>query len=105
MESETREWRAAGFNSVGPRLGAEVPMTLYGFKIHVSPDYPKMQLSERVKEVLSPACIAETNVWMLRFFGTTSLLGDGQVIVSEVGRFVTMNRRTYERFAAEVYRP
>jgi hypothetical protein len=73
--------------------------TLYGMRVIVTPDRPKMQLSPRVCEVLAPEFIAETNAWMLRFFGTTNLLNDGAVLVHE-GQSFTMNPRTAARLRA-----
>lgn len=74
------------------------PETCFGLKVFISPDVPKMQLSARVKEVLSPECISETNAWMLGFFGTENALDDGQVITSQMFGFIQMNPRTYREF-------
>lgn len=75
-----------------PRIG--------GFAIILSQDSPKMQLSERVKEVLSPEFIEETNAWMLGFFGVTNLLKDGETLVSEMLGTITMNPRTFQQLKA-----
>lgn len=88
---------------IGSRFGFEAPMTFQGFKVYVQPDQPKMQLSERVKEVLKPEHIADHNAWMLRFFGTTNLLADDQTLLSKQFGFVSMNQRTYEKFRRAMY--
>ena len=73
-----------------------------GLKVYVQPDSPKMQLSESIKEVLSPDFVTEINAWMVDFFGVTNLIPDGQFLFSEKFGFTTMNPRTYARFLAEV---
>lgn len=64
------------------------------FDIVISPDRPKMQLSEKVCEVLKPEFIAETNAWMLSFFGMHNIIPDGQVYKMFDRQFI-MNPRTY----------
>lgn len=76
---------------------------LDGYALVIVPDVPKMQLSKRVCEYLSPAFIAETNAWMLDFFGTTNMLPDGQAIVVN-NESLLMNRRTYEDFIRAIRR-
>ena len=71
------------------------PQTIGGLRVFVQPDQPKMQLSSRVKEVLSPEFAAETDAWMLSFFGITNMLPDGEVIVAKAAGFMTMNPRTF----------
>lgn len=83
---------------IGTLFGTQAPMTMYGFKVYVQPDHPKMQLGEPVKEFLTPEQIADHNAWMLDFFGFTNSMKDGQYVVSEVFQFVSMNPRTYEQF-------
>lgn len=77
------------------------PIYCLGHRIVVTPDRPKMQLSERVKEVLTPAQIADHNAWMLEFFGTDNLLNDGAyypVDYDDAGNpMMLMNPRTYAR--------
>lgn len=86
---------------IAERLGGlSAPGTFNGLKVYVQPDQPKMQLSQRVKEVLSPEFAAETDAWMRSFFGMTNLLPDGQYLLSEQFGFVSMNPRTYEQFRA-----
>lgn len=74
--------------------------SFHGYKIIVTPDRPKMQLSPRVREVLTPAQIADHNAWMLQFFGTTNLLEDGVTWFDEGigsdGKLIMMNPRTHE---------
>lgn len=77
-------------------------MTFDGLKVYVTPDRPKMQLSPRVREVLAPDFIAETNEWMARFFGMWNQVPDGDFIVNHLAGCVYMNPRTYERFKAAV---
>lgn len=69
-------------------------MTLNGLRVFVIQDAPKMQLSDRVCEVLKPDFIAEMNAWLLDFFGTTNPIADGQSFISNSSVFV--NPRTYE---------
>lgn len=69
-----------------------------GLTIQISPDRPKMQLSERVCEVLAPDFIAETNAWMLGFFGIYNLVPDGQAY--QTGHTVIVNPRTYAALRA-----
>lgn len=69
----------------------------HGYRIVVTPDRPKMQLSARVCEVLTPAQIEDHNAWMLRFFGVTNMLSDGASMVIDMTRNVLMNPRTYEQ--------
>lgn len=67
---------------------------LFGMKVFVSPDVPKMTLSEDVP--VTPEFRAYIDAWMLSFFGTRNLLNDGQVIVIENQSF-HMNPRTYSQ--------
>lgn len=72
-----------------------------GMDIVITQDCPRMQLSERVKEVLSPECIAETNAWMLDFFGVDNVMQDGHAFVAN-GK-VYMNRRTFTQLHNSIY--
>ena len=78
--------------------GLHQPQTCFGFKLIVQSDHPRMQLSEPVKQYLTPEQIADHNDWMLRFFGTTNMLKDGAYVIAEQAGFVTKNPRTYEQF-------
>lgn len=60
--------------------------TFAGLRVVVQ-EIPKMQLSERVCEVLAPDFIAEMNAWMHGFFGTHDCLRMGSTLV--------VNKRTY----------
>lgn len=83
------------------------PQTFQGLQVVIMPDRPKMQLSERVKEVLSPEFIEEINAWMLEFFGVDNMLEDGQVWTVPAGwahsGMAYMNPRTYARLRAAMY--
>ena len=70
--------------------------TLYGLKIQITPELPKMVLSEGVP--VSPQFREEMNAWMLSFFGTHNILKDGEVI--KYGNTLLMNIRTYTDFKA-----
>lgn len=65
-------------------------LDLNGFDIIVTPDLPKMQLSEDCP--VTPALRIEMNLWMIDFFGTTNIVPDGQIITS--GRSIYVNPRT-----------
>lgn len=71
--------------------------TLYGYRVIVTPDQPRRQLSARVCEVLAPAFIAETNAWMREFFGTTNMIEDGRVLISDAASTVYCNPRMFEQ--------
>jgi hypothetical protein len=79
-----------------------------GMEVVVVPDsieyIPRLQLSSRVCEVLSPEIVASTNAWMVEFFGTRmvthNMLKDDQAIVYTEKRQVFMNPRMYARFKA-----
>lgn len=71
--------------------------TIFGLKVIVTQDHPKMQLSDRVKEVLTPEMIADHNAWMREFFGASNLCKDGAYIIMEYGNSVLMNPRTLAR--------
>lgn len=75
---------------------------LLGIKIIVSPDIPKIQLSDGADlaagDYVTPQCRAETNAWVLGFFGTTNMLNDGETICSCIGPTSWMNSRTFEQF-------
>ena len=55
--------------------------TIFGMKIIKAAEYPKMTLAEDV--TVSPEFRKEINAWMLGFFGTTSLVKRGEVIVMQ----------------------
>lgn len=67
--------------------------TIYGMPVVVTPDYPKMVLSEDVP--VSPEFRREINLWMLGFFGTTNTMEDGQVV--KAMNHLYMNPRTYHK--------
>ena len=68
-------------------------MTLYGLKVILSPDRPKMQLSKDCP--VTDDFRKEINAWMVEFFGTTNIIPDGQMIMfNELGT-VGINPRTH----------
>jgi len=71
------------------------PYTLYGMRVNISPDIPKMTLSKDV--AVSEDFRIEMDRWMLDFFGVTNLIPDGQTIVMESIGCVAMNQRTYRQ--------
>lgn len=73
-------------------------VTFGGYRVFVSPDLPRMQLGERVKEFLTPEQIADHNAWMLQFFGTSNLLGDDVVLRDDMFMALHMNPRVYPKF-------
>lgn len=78
-------------------LGQCGPDMIYGYKVVVTPDRPRMQLSARVCEFLTPAQIDDHNAWLLRFFGVENILKDGDYMVIDMSQSVLMNPRSYER--------
>lgn len=68
------------------------PQTLYGMKVIIIPDKPKMQLSEGCP--VTNAFRKEINAWMLEFFGTTNIIPDGQMLVFNGLGTVGVNPRT-----------
>jgi hypothetical protein len=64
-------------------------LDLNGFDIIVTPDIPKMQLSEDCP--VTPELRIEVNLWMIEFFGTTNIVPDGQILSS--GRSIYVNPR------------
>jgi len=88
---------------MGQFLSPFVPLVqrIGSLEIYVTPDVPKMQLSARVCEVLSPEVIEETNRWMIEFFGVTNILNDNDAVVI-CGKRIHMNPRMYARFKAAV---
>lgn len=71
------------------------PGMLYGMRITLTPDTPKMQLGGAVREYLTPAMIADHNQWMLEFFGVDNVLADGDAAI--VKDCMYMNPRTYQQ--------
>lgn len=67
-------------------------------EVHVSPDRPKMVLSERVP--VSPEFRAEMDAWMREFFGTWNLIEDSQMLKTRDGNKIFVNPRTYESIKA-----
>ena len=65
---------------------------IYGMKIIVTPDLPKMKLAPG--DYITPEFRQEIDAWLLGFFGTNNLLEDGQSIFSQPTNTVFMNPRT-----------
>lgn len=84
------------------RLEAYRPLeqyTLLGFQICVNPsldNVPRMQLSEKVKQFLTPEFIEETNDWLLKFFGTES-----QIITDNTYKIMYMGPVTLRKVKAQ----
>jgi hypothetical protein len=72
--------------------------SILGFDVIVTPDRPKRVLAADVPVTLEFR--AETDAWMLGFFGTTNLMEDAQVIRN--GQQLFMNPRTLEMMRREV---
>lgn len=68
-------------------------MIINGTKVIVSPDVPKMQLSEGCP--VSPEFRVEMNAWMRSFFGTSNLIEDGQAYHMPHLNQICMNPRTF----------
>ena len=66
-----------------------------GWRIMVSPDKPKMQLSADVP--VSPDMRASVNEWMLEFFGYTNMVNDEHVIMLSETHTIWMSPRTFAR--------
>lgn len=78
------------FNRCEVNMNPNSNLNLNGFDIIVTPDLPKMQLSDDCP--VTPACRTEINLWMIEFFGTTNIVPDGQIISH--GRSMYVNPRT-----------
>lgn len=71
---------------------------LYGLRVVVHPDVPKMQLS--LDCPVTDEYRKDTNAWMIRFFGMTNLISNGSVY--RMGDTLTMNPRTWEQIKKAV---
>jgi hypothetical protein len=70
-----------------------------GMKVIVTPwldNVPRMQLSEKVKEYLTPDVIAETNRWMLEFFGTKS-----EILVLQESNAIMMGPKSHAKLVSQ----
>lgn len=79
----------------------QIPSTIYGQKIYLSQDIPRMTLMpEIIPGVVGwpPGFKEEIDAWMLGFFGSTNIIDDGQVLQS--GQALHMNQRTYRQLMA-----
>jgi hypothetical protein len=74
------------------------PQSLYGMKVVVSRDIPKMKLADG--DYVTPEFRQEIDAWLLEFFGVTNLLPDGQVLSMQSANSVYMNPRTFAQFKA-----
>ena len=75
-------------------------LALSGYHVQVSPDTPKMQLSENCP--VTPAFRVEVNEWMKHFFGTQNLIPDGECYIMETMKIIQMNPRTYAQLMTAV---
>lgn len=75
-------------------------MAMNGYHIQVSPDTPKMQLSEGCP--VTPEFRIEMNEWMKNFFGMQNLIPDGECYIMEIMKIIQMNPRTYAQLLAAV---
>ncbi len=73
-----------------------MPEVFKGLHVVVSPDVPKMQLSEECP--VSDEFRTEMNAWMLQFFGVTNHVEDGQVFHMPHINQIIVNPRTYAAF-------
>lgn len=67
-------------------------------KIIVSPDVPRMQLSEDCP--VTPEFREQCNAWMVEFFGMHNMIEDGVYLT--LNGAIYMNPRTYEQFKAAI---
>lgn len=71
---------------------------LYGIRVVVTPDAPRMQLSEDCP--VTPDFRAEMNAWMVGFFGVVNTLKDNEVMHDKINDVIYMNPRTQARVSA-----
>lgn len=69
--------------------------SLYGMKIIVSPDVPKMQLAPG--DYVTPEFRKEIDAWLIEFFGTWNIIPDGDVLIMETTGLINMNPRMLAR--------
>ncbi|MDH0774784.1 hypothetical protein N5C96_15405 [Delftia tsuruhatensis] len=69
-----------------------------GLKVLISPDTPKLQLSEGCP--VTPEFRVEMNAWMREFFGVRNLIEDGQCLHDQLNNTLHMNPRTWDRVRA-----
>jgi hypothetical protein len=77
----------------------QAPQTLYGMKVVVTPDLPKMKLGPG--DYITPELRLEIDAWLLGFFGTTNIIEDDAYLISDFLGQVMMNPRTYVRLRRE----
>lgn len=73
-------------------------MELYGLKVLIAQDRPKMQLAADV--TVTPEFRKEMNKWMTEFFGVECLVPDNQVIFMKHLGVCFVNKRTFEQLKA-----
>ena len=73
-----------------------------GMPVYISPDRPKMQLSEDCP--VTPDFRVYINKWLLEFFGVENSVPDGQALVNKEQNAIYMNARTYQCAITEVKR-
>lgn len=69
-----------------------------GLNVLISPDTPKLQLSEGCP--VTPEFRVEMNAWMRDFFGVRNLIEDGQCLHDQLNNTLHMNPRTWDRVRA-----
>lgn len=101
---------ANGSNGAPPKAGVlsietlrslqpqDGPLLCAPFNVVVSPDVPKIQISEDCP--LTDVFRAEMNAWCLSFFGTTNSVADNEVIVVG-GSTLVVSPRTFNRLSKE----
>ena len=65
---------------------------LSGYTVRITPDTPRVQLSEKV--TVSQQFRDQINAWLAEFFGVTNILSDGVVMRTE--NILFMNPRTHK---------
>jgi hypothetical protein len=79
----------------------------FGVNVCVTPDLPRYQLPKRldlpcgVSIEFKPEFRREINAWAREFLGTTNLLRDGEMVMTQSGE-AFVNPRTYAVFKAQV---
>lgn len=72
--------------------------SLFGIKIVIAPDRPKMQLAPG--DYVTPEFRKEIDAWLVEFFGMTNLIPDGEILSIPNHGAVHMNPRTFAKVKA-----
>lgn len=73
-----------------------------GRRVYLTPHVRGMTPSPAFQMLQSPELVAETDRWMLEFFGFKELVPDGQVLVNEMAGTLHMNANTYRKLRAKL---